>query len=528
MGSEKTTEQLAKRLLAAAAAVILCFGAAGTAGCRAQYSLTASAASDSEFESYMKKQGFPESYKPLLRQMHKLHPNWIFTAQKTGLSWDEVLKEECVVGRNLVQGNSPDSWKSCEKGAYDAPNKKWYGLDGSWVAASEKIIAYYLDPRNFINDSYIFMFESQSYDPKVHTIEGVRQILDSTFMSGGFTAPDTGYYYDYAQTFMDAAAASGVSPYHLASRCRNEQGVNGAPQSLGTVKGYENYFNFFDIQAYATSTMTAGEMGCRFAKTKNDTYMLPWTNQYKSIVGGSIYLGNGYINKGQDTLYLQKFDVADGGNGYYYHQYMTCVFGQANEALEMKNAYSQQTLDSVLEFKIPVYEDMPSKAAPMPSSKGDNNNLLARLDALTPQGKDLLADFYRYTQSYKFEVDDSVTYLDISAVPYNSGAAVSGAGRIYLDSGKNVIKIKVTATSGEVRTYKLTVTRKKADFVRGDTDGSGKVDITDALEIMNHTAGKKQLSAEQIKRADIDSSGKADVLDALAIMRYISGKTDSL
>lgn len=102
------------------------------------------------------------------------------------------------------------------------------------------------------------------------------------------------------------------------------------------MKGYENYFNFFDIQAYATSTMTAAEMGCKYAKTTNPTYLLPWTNQYKSIVGGSIFLGTGYITKGQDTLYLQKFDMVDGGNGLYYHQYMTCVFGQANEAISLK------------------------------------------------------------------------------------------------------------------------------------------------------------------------------------------------
>lgn len=245
------------------------------------------------------------------------------------MDWNTALKEECVVGRNLVHSSALASWKSMEKGAYDFNGGYWYGLDGSWVAASKEIIMYYMDPRNFLNDTYIFMFENQSYDPSYQTESGVKTILADTFMSKSYTCPDTKKKYTYSQTFMDAAKKSGVSPYHLASRCRNEQGVNGAPQSLGTVKGYENYFNFFDIQAYATSTMTAAEMGCKYAKTTNPTYLLPWTNQYKSIVGGSIFLGTGYITKGQDTLYLQKFDMVDGGNGLYYHQYMTCVFGQA-------------------------------------------------------------------------------------------------------------------------------------------------------------------------------------------------------
>lgn len=481
--------------------------------------------SDSDFEAYMKKQGFPDSYKPYLRQMHAAHPNWVFTAQKTGLDWSDVLDEECVVGRNLVHGTALASWKSCEKGAYDLSSGTWYGLDGYWVSASEEIIAYYLDPRNFINDDYIFMFENQSYNKNVHNISGVQAILRGTFMSGNFTAPDTGVTYSYAQTFMDAAAQSGVSPYHLASRCRNEQGVSGAPQSLGTVKGYENYFNFFDIQAYATSTMTAAEMGCKYAKTTNPTYLLPWTNQYKSIVGGSIFLGNGYINKEQDTLYLQKFDVFDGGNGLYYHQYMTCVFGQANEAKEMKNAYSSEVLSSALEFKIPVYNNMPDELCPKPTSYGDNNNFLKRLDVLTAGGTDLLTSFDRYKTDYTLTVDESVSSLTFSAVPYSAQAKISGSGKINLDYGKNVAEIKVTAASGSVRTYKLTITRKGSGALQtGDVNGDKVIDVRDALTVMNYVSGKTKLTTAEKNRADVNGSGGVDVLDALKIMQYVSGK----
>lgn len=200
--------------------------------------------SDKDFESYLDKQGFPESYKPALRELHSKYPNWVFTAQQLEMTWDKALKEENVLGRNLVHSSALASWKSMEKGAYDFENNQWYGLDGSWVAASKEIIAYYMDPRNFLDDTYIFMFENLSYNKDIHNIGGVKAILSDTFMSGSYTCPDTKKTYSYAQTFMDAAEKSGVSPYHLASRCRNEQGVNGAPQSLGTVKGYENYFNF--------------------------------------------------------------------------------------------------------------------------------------------------------------------------------------------------------------------------------------------------------------------------------------------
>lgn len=477
--------------------------------------------SDADFESYMTKQGFPESYKPYLRTLHEQHPKWIFTAQKLGVDWNTALKEECVVGRNLVHSSALASWKSMEKGAYDFNGGYWYGLDGSWVAASKEIIMYYMDPRNFLNDTYIFMFENQSYDPSYQTESGVKTILADTFMSGSYTCPDTKKKYTYSQTFMDAAKKSGVSPYHLASRCRNEQGVNGAPQSLGTVKGYENYFNFFDIQAYATSTMTAAEMGCKYAKTTNPTYLLPWTNQYKSIVGGSIFLGTGYITKGQDTLYLQKFDMVDGGNGLYYHQYMTCVFGQANEAISLKNAYSQDILNSAMEFKIPVYNNMPDKLCPKPTSSGDNNNYLK---SLSVSGTSISPKFDKFTTSYTAKVNAEVSSVTVNANPLGKSAKVSGNGKVSLKTGENTIKVTCTAASGVKRTYTIKITRKAASqtLQQGDVNGDKYLTVVDALLMLRYNAGKTQLDSAQLKRADMNGDGKVDVIDALTLLKKIS------
>lgn len=477
--------------------------------------------SDADFESYMTKQGFPESYKPYLRKLHEQHPKWIFTAQKLGVNWNTALKEECVVGRNLVHSSALASWKSMEKGAYDFNGGYWYGLDGSWVAASKEIIMYYMDPRNFLNDTYIFMFENQSYDPSYQTESGVKTILADTFMSGSYTCPDTKKKYTYSQTFMDAAKKSGVSPYHLASRCRNEQGVNGAPQSLGTVKGYENYFNFFDIQAYATSTMTAAEMGCKYAKTTNPTYLLPWTNQYKSIVGGSIFLGTGYITKGQDTLYLQKFDMVDGGNGLYYHQYMTCVFGQANEAISLKNAYSQDILNSAMEFKIPVYNNMPDKLCPKPTSSGDNNNYLK---SLSVSGTSISPKFDKFTASYTAKVNAEVSSVTVNANPLGKSAKVSGKGKVSLKTGENTVKVTCTAASGVKRTYTIKITRKAASqtLQQGDVNGDKYLTVVDALLMLRYNAGKTQLDPAQLKRADMNGDGKVDVIDALTLLKKIS------
>ena len=141
--------------------------------------------SDSDFEGYLTKQGFPESYKQGLRELHAQYPNWTFTAFQTNLDWNTALKNESVIGRNLVASSSISSWKSTETGAYDWGTGTWPGFDGSsWVQASSDIIAYYMDPRNFLNDKYIYQFMKQSYDSSLHTKTGLQNMVSGTFLSG--------------------------------------------------------------------------------------------------------------------------------------------------------------------------------------------------------------------------------------------------------------------------------------------------------------------------------------------------------
>lgn len=144
--------------------------------------------SDVDFEEYLNRQGFPESYRPGLRELHARYPQWVFMAFDTGLDWNEVIQNESLVGRNLVSSSSISSWKSTAPGAYDWATSTWPGFDGSsWVAASEEIIRYYMDPRNFLNETYIFQFLLQNYDPSVHTREGLASMVKGTFLEGNGT-----------------------------------------------------------------------------------------------------------------------------------------------------------------------------------------------------------------------------------------------------------------------------------------------------------------------------------------------------
>ncbi len=146
------------------------------------------AATDNEFEKEMTKRGFPESYKSKLRQIHSEYPKWVFKAMHTDMTWEEAIKNESIVGRNLVTRESISSWKSIETGSYDWANSTWATFDGSkWMAASEGIIRYYMDPRNFLDSSNVFQFLQQNYDSSTQVASGVETLVKSTFMESRST-----------------------------------------------------------------------------------------------------------------------------------------------------------------------------------------------------------------------------------------------------------------------------------------------------------------------------------------------------
>ncbi len=140
---------------------------------------------NANFEAQLSNQGFPESYKAALRQLHAQFPNWVFEAQKTGLDWNTAVQNEMVLPRSLVQASSISSFKSMADGAYNWDNSTWVGFDGNaWVAASQEILSYYMDPRNFLDEVYIFQFVSHQYDPAQQTREGLQNLVKGTFLGG--------------------------------------------------------------------------------------------------------------------------------------------------------------------------------------------------------------------------------------------------------------------------------------------------------------------------------------------------------
>ena len=521
---------------------------------------------DSNFESYMTQQGFPESYKQGLRELHAKYPNWRFTAFQTGLDWNTAVDEESKITRNLVARSSISSWKSTETGAYDWSTGTWPGFDGSsWVAASRDIISYYMDPRNFLNDTYVFQFLHHAFDSNTQTRAGLTSLITGTFLektpeettaaqsiqetSGSGTAavinsktntevsgslqqgenygpgissgtsggspygsgnissgsenqgvslegpgstvsstisqrkmyttalPEVEYGpgmdasaitddntgasntspvptgQTYVDIIMKAAAQTGVNPYVLGAMILQEQGIGKSGSISGKTSGYEGYYNFFNIGAFASGSMSAVTRGLWYA-SQSGSYGRPWNSIEKSIIGGATYYSENFLKNGQDTFYLKKFNVQ--GSSPYKHQYMTNVEGAAGEGAKLARAYTDEMKKQALVFKIPVFNNMPETACAKPTVTGSPNN---KLSGITIDGYSLTPTFNKDTEKYDLVVDSSVSSVNIRATAIDSKAAVSGAGSISLGSGTTIVKIQVKAENGDVRTYQVSIAK---------------------------------------------------------------------
>ena len=298
-------------------------------------------------------------YQELIDAMKQKHPNWNFTIFYTGLDWNTVIRNETTEahGRNVVPASRENEWKCSEH-----INTSMGG--SSWRCASVAAVEYYMDPRNWINDDYIFQFETLSYNEAIQTIEGVQKIISNIKYMQGDTVTYTktdgtkeNLNKSYAQIILEAAKEANISPYHLAARLKQEQGAGSTPGSTatGTYSGYVGYYNFMNIGATGDTDPEVIRNGLEYAKNNG------WTDPEKAIKAGAKSLASSYINRGQDTLYFQKFDVDNSDGNLYWHQYMQNVSVCLTEGSSVRNTYNELgLLGSSIDFKIPVYENMPT------------------------------------------------------------------------------------------------------------------------------------------------------------------------
>lgn len=550
-----------------------------------------------EYEQYLYDNGFKDpTYWPYLTKLHEKYPNWQFVAYipNKNIEFNSVVSEESdALGKSLIQlcTTKYEGWKHLE--SYDYKTNKFYnGYSGGgecWYAANGEVVAYYLDPRNFLNERNIFMFETLSFDSVNHTLEGVENFLKGSFMEGKpeITDEDKERDLTYAQIILSAASTHNISPYFLIARIFQELGKTGRNTIIsGTVEGYENYFNFYNINATGEQDQIITN-GLKYAKNHE------WDSEYDAIIGGAEFIKEGYLDAGQDNLYLQKWDIV--GDYYFTNQYMQNIQAPSFESLDVFYSYEEQDLlNTSFVFKIPVYKNM-SEYTDLPTPANPNNwlSLIAingeQIDNFDPE-------ITEYSISTKFNT------IKIGANPIYNGATINNIGEISLLEKETKHIIDVVAENGTKRTYTLNITKLNSEepsileimdnsgvkyddkyvnaiaigtkvntlisnikdyapsaevtitdsnkkvkttesfgtgdivkitsagetkeysvVIYGDLNGDGEITILDLLRVQKIILKSTNLSEVYIKAGDVTKDNTVDILDLLRVQKHILG-----
>ena len=289
--------------------------------------------------------------KTKIKQLQSQYTNWKFKILYTGLDWNSVITNEYTghgsSPKNLVYktSNYQGQWicAICGDKGYD---------NGNWKCASEQAIKYMMDPRNSINASDIFQFEELTNSGC--DINTLKSMTKGTFLEG------------HEQGIINASNNNDVNAYYIVARLIQEQGTSGTVLAKGTGYNgqYVGYYNAFNIAASGNSTAEILTNALAYAQKKG------WTSLDASIDGGISFLAKQYIQKGQNTLYLQKFDVEE-TNGLYSNQYMQNILAAQSEGTTLRNTYINiNSMSSSHTFIIPVYENMPSEPCSRPDTNG--------------------------------------------------------------------------------------------------------------------------------------------------------------
>ena len=451
---------------------------------------------------------FPASYQEKIKKLHQIYPNAIFVMQDKFFDWDEE-KEIKVSWSKMLAAQKKKNWNLIE-------------TSSGWKQASESKIIYYLNPYNFLDETHVFMFESQFFYKDHQTLDGVKKLLKDTFMD---EKNCVGSNKTYAEVIMEAAEKYNVSPYMLASRLRQEQGTKGTSALIsGKYAGYEGYYNYFNIQASGKDDTETIVNGLKCAKGQlyrsSDNYNLckgnNWNSPYASIMGGAAFIRKSYIGindthnvKGQMTNYLQKFDPYGPNLGG--HQYMQNIEAPYYEAESTLKSYKSKSdyKSYGFVFYIPIYQGAPNL-----------NDIITVKEDNTEIGK-LVAQKYNVNTEFISGLSVGLSHNDL----INNIKSVNSSANITIEKSSTNTSDKV-ATGDKIKITLNNVTQEYALVVYGDVNGDGVVDKLDSLSILRHYYKKISLNSYQLVAANANKDDKnlVDKLDALAVLRHFYKK----
>ena len=483
-------------------------------------------AKDATYEDTLKKAGFPESYYPYLTYLHQKHPTWKFTAVNTNKDFNTAVNTE--VGKNYIQSTLSSYRESST--LRETPN---------WYTASKGVVAFYLDPRNYLNEKSIYVFENLSYDEENHTKDIISQIFKGSYLN-------TDEYINY---YLSAGKTYNISPVHLAARTKQEGGTKETYDAVsGKVTTSESYTGYVCStyvkinsdkktgyvsdsdgvnlrKSYSTSSSSLAYLSYKNTFDLSSTTKYTGTGcsdgWYKVSIGRSVYgiynyynigaygdnpllrglyVAAGYIGSLDGTpwntrekaiKYGAKFIAEEyinvgqdtlyfqkfntGPNGNYNHQYMTNITAHVSEAESTYYSYDELGITN----KSLSFKIPVYKNMPSAATTlpplGNTNNSLSSITVDNEKISGFDSDVIEYVKY----INSNTTKVVIGAVASASTSKVSGTGTINISSNETTVSIKVTSEVGTYKTYKITLikTQETSSKTLSPDDIINKVDV---------------------------------------------------
>ena len=136
----------------------------------------------------------------------------------------------------------------------------------------------------------------------------------------------------------------------------------------------------------------------------------------------------------------------------------------------------------------------------------------ATLDSITVSEGILTPTFNKNTLNYTVNVDNDVTSIEILATATDSNATVTGTETKQLNTGDNIVTIKVTSESGSENTYTINVIRaKSSNNYLSDLKVNGQTVIDFNKEKLEYTLDDVKGDVSSIEVSAITEDTKASV-----------------